>query len=101
MSCYANATVQIFTIPKKEDREMAGKISTCVDCGNSLSITAKTCGNSKCCSTDPFGKDRLNKKLSRFLGVVMIVGACSFYIYQYGFVNPLQAITQSFQIKKS
>ena len=80
---------------------MASKTGSCVDCGNPLSVTAKTCGNPKCCSSDPFGKDRLNKKLSSLLGAVLIVGACLFYVYQYGLVNPLQAIKQSFQINKS
>lgn len=71
----------------------------CVDCGNSLSSTAKTCGNPQCYSSDPFGKDRRSKKISKLLGVLVIILAVGFYIYQYGLTNPLDILRHPFQIR--
>jgi hypothetical protein len=69
----------------------------CVDCGNNLSPTAKTCGNLQCFSSDPFGKERLKTSLSRIFGVVVIAGAGLLYYYQFGFANPIEVLRHPFQ----
>lgn len=63
---------------------MAGKLKTCVDCGNNyLSPTAKVC--SKCDSTDPFGKERNLNKI-RF---VLVIGVLAFFaLCYYKVVDP-------------
>jgi hypothetical protein len=60
---------------------MAGNLRACVDCGNLLSVTAKSCG--KCNSTDPFGVDRAAQKtqLTLFLLGLMVVGVIAALFY--------------------
>ncbi len=74
---------------------MAKKLKACVDCGNMISVTAKTCG--KCDSTDPFGEERLKKKLSRTFVVLVIIVVGLFYLSRFGFTNPLEIIRQPFR----
>lgn len=74
---------------------MAKKLKACVDCGNMISVTAKTCG--KCDSTDPFGEERFKKKLSRTFSVLFIIVFILFYLYYFGFTNPLEIIRHPFQ----
>lgn len=64
-------------------------MAECKECGNQLSPNAKTCGNPQCSSSDPFGKEKRKKRLSRVIGTLMIVAACGFYITQYGLTNPI------------
>ncbi|MCA8062334.1 hypothetical protein [Burkholderia sp. AU38729] len=76
---------------------MARNLKECVDCGNQLSPMAKKCGNPQCCSEDPFGKARFDKKMKRLVGVIMIVGAVSFYVYKFGLTNPIEIFTHPLQ----
>lgn len=69
---------------------MAKKLKACVDCGNIISVTAKTCG--KCDSTDPFGEERFKKKLSRAFGFLVIIIVGLLYLSHFGFTNPLEII---------
>ncbi|MGC5809082.1 hypothetical protein [Ralstonia pseudosolanacearum] len=78
---------------------MVKNMRECVDCGNQLSPMAKKCGNPQCCSEDPFGKERFEKKMKRLVGMVMIVGAVSFYVYKFGLVNPIEIFAHPFQQK--
>ncbi len=76
---------------------MAKKLKACVDCGNMINVTAKTCG--KCDFTDPFGEERLKKKLSRnfFVLFIIIIVVGLFYLSRFGFTNPLEIIRQPFR----
>lgn len=47
-------------------------MKNCIDCGRPLSPTAKSC--SECDSTDPFGKERLNKKIYNSIRLILILG---------------------------
>lgn len=69
-----------------------GRFKECVDCGNKLSPTAKECGNPSCRSSDPFGKERFQRRLKRLTGVGMIAAAGVFYVYHFGLVSPLDII---------
>lgn len=69
---------------------MSKKSKECIDCGHPLSYMAETCGNTQCNSSDPFGKKRRAKRISRIIGVLVIIGACIAFYYKVG--NPVEII---------
>lgn len=69
---------------------MSEKFKECIDCGNQLSYMAEMCGNTKCNSSDPFGKKRRARKINRIIGLLLVVGACVTFYYKVG--NPIDII---------
>ncbi len=67
-------------------------MKNCIDCGRPLSPTAKSCGG--CDSTDPFGKERLNKSIYNTIRLILIAFFSVIGLLWYlGWFDPIEFVS--------
>ncbi|WP_111946519.1 hypothetical protein [Burkholderia gladioli] len=65
------------------------KVYQCRECGNTLSKTAKECGNPSCKSSDPFGKEAAIRRRQVTLVILLISVVGSFATAtHFGIITP-------------